>query len=136
MIEEIKECQDTLKEKSPIKKIQVFIDYVIFNLGTDNPQNFMFRQFPSGNPDTIRLFLLRLQLFVKYEDQVLSLKEEIFEFLKQMMNLYLESLAGRDPMEEDTIKDYGLVISLSSRIFCKPAQELSGKGLDFSLILL
>jgi len=107
---------------------------VIFNLQFDQSGLHVFRQFPTGQPDLLKLFLLRLQLFTKYEDEVLNLAEEAFVFMKCIALAFLEILARRSLLEEETVKDYSLLISLCSRIFCQAPGESEAGNLDFSVV--
>lgn len=114
--------------------MQIFLDYVIFNLEVKNSNNFVFRQFPINSKEFTRLFLVRLQLYIKYEDQTLLLKEEVFEFLKSLFLGYLELLSGEDQEDLETTKDYSLIIFLSSKTFMDSPSLWVKDGLDFHLV--
>ena len=106
----------------------------MFNLQTDLGHGFVYRQFPAASPELARLFFTRLLLFVKYEDQALVLKPEVFEFMRCALEGYLDYLAAKDLADDETVRRYSLVLRLSSHVFLELEEGADAVRLGCSLM--
>jgi hypothetical protein len=93
------------------------LDFIIFNFKTTINEAKILKKFPVSSQQFIKLLLLKLKLFIKYEGKFIMLSVDCFSLLKILVLNFLNSIPQSCYEDEETIKVLCLLLSVSSKIY-------------------
>lgn len=127
IIDSIRNFQEDLKDRTIIEKLQVLIDFIIFNFKTSKSEATILKKFPMNSVEFIKLLLLKLKLFIKYEGKYLMLSTDCFSLLKILFLTFLNNIPQARYEDEDVIEVLCLLMSVVSKIYLIRENMYHGK---------
>jgi hypothetical protein len=137
IIDDIKTFQEELKDRSIIEKLQVMIDFIIFNFQTTKSESTILKKFPVTSLHFIKLLLLKLKLFIKYEGKFLMLSSDCFGLLKALFLNFLSSIPQAKYEDDEVTEILCLLLAVLSKIYLIK-EEIFGheKKTEFEISLI
>jgi len=105
----------------------VLTDFIIFNFKTSKSEATILKKFPVNSVEFIKLLLLKLKLFIKYEGKYLMLSTDCFSLLKILFLTYLNNIPQAQYEDEAVIEVLCLLMSVVSKIYLIREDLYNGK---------
>ncbi len=115
----------------------MLIDFIIFNFKTSKSEATILKKFPVNSIEFIKLLLLKLKLFIKYEGKYLMLSTDCFSLLKILFLNFLNNIPQARYEDEDVIEVLCLLMSVVSKIYLIRDEMYYGKkATEFEISLI
>lgn len=90
---------------------------LVFDMRINKSEEYLKNRFFVYDPGFIKLLLLKLQLFINYEDTYLFLSPQSFNMLKIYIKTYLDQMPQNEYESPDTIEIARLLFSIGKKIY-------------------
>lgn len=103
----------------------MFIHVLVFDLKITKSEEYLKNRFFIYDSIFIKLLLLKLQLYINYEDTYLFLSVQSFDMLKLYLKTFLDYIPNNDYESPEAIEISRLIFSVGKKIYKKNLNESS-----------
>lgn len=117
VITSVRELHKKKLSKKIYERVNFFVHFIIFDMSIIKTDEYLLTKFFIFEPDFLRLLLLKLKLYLLYEDSFLFLSFNSFHILKLYIFTYLDRLPQNEYESEETVQLTELLFLVGSRIY-------------------
>ena len=109
--------ENKITEKKFYESIHLFINIIVWDMKIKKDEDYLKRKFFIYDKSFLKLLMLKLRLFIKYEDNLLYLSPQNFKILKLYLVSFLNNLPNEDYENPEFIDAARILFNVCSRIF-------------------
>lgn len=104
-------------DKKFYEKLNLFVHILVFDMRITKSDDYLKSRFFIYEPSFAKLLLLKLHLYINYEDTYLFLSPQSFNMLRLYIKTYLDYLPQNDYESSETIEIVRLLFSVGKKIY-------------------
>ena len=127
----IDNLNNQVTEKKFIEKLSLMLNIIVWDMQINKDDEYLKKRLFVYTTDFLKLLLLKLRLFIKYEDKLLYLSSDSFRVLKLYLVSFLNELPNEDYENPRFVETARIMFNVTSRIYQLDDMESEAVGVEF-----